>query len=129
MESLGTSLSMDKRHIYITCKLIRYILPIISYNHPKNTAVQQKLMQELVVKYSNHSERILKRTFVCIQPCSLTFELHVFHKFLTRASGAIYRYYESRRRKVNDSRSDRQQQVMKNNLKTKKRQNQRNVRM
>ena len=77
--------------IYIIfCKLIHCILPIISYNHPKYTAVQQKLMQELVVKYSDHSERILKRTFVCIQPCSLTFELHVFHKFLTHVSGSIY---------------------------------------
>ena len=79
-------------YLYYICKLIHYILPIISYNHPKYTAVQQKLMQELVVKYSDHSERILKRTFVCIQPCSLTFELHVFHKFLTRVSGAIYIY-------------------------------------
>ena len=92
MESLGTSLSMDKWHIYIIynfCKLIHYILPIISYNHPKYTAVQQILMQELVVKYNDHSERILERTFVCIQPCSLTFELHVFHKFLTHVSGCL----------------------------------------
>ena len=54
-------------------KLNYYILPIISYNHPKNTAVQQKLMQELVVKYSDHSERILKCKIVCdtvYKPCS-----------------------------------------------------------
>ena len=76
------------------CKLIHYILPIISYNryHPKYTAVQQKLMQELaiVVKYvySDHSERVLKRTFVCIQPCSLTFELHVYSmNFLLMSQG------------------------------------------
>ena len=50
MESLGTSLSMDKWHIYyiyiVFGKLNYYILPIISYNHPKNTAVQQKFMNE-----------------------------------------------------------------------------------
>ena len=97
-------LSMDKWHIYIIILLfaslsITFYLLLATTMHPKYTAVQQKLMQELMVKYSDHSERILKGTFVCIQPCSLTFELHVFgiHKFLTRVSGAIYIYYESRR--------------------------------
>ena len=42
MESLGTSLSMDKWHIHfilLLANLTITILPIISYNHPKNTAV------------------------------------------------------------------------------------------
>ena len=43
-----------------------------------------------------------------------------YNKFLTRVLGAIYRYYESRCQKVNDSRSDHRQQLEKNIMTTEK---------
>ena len=101
--------------------LVCISLATLSYGHESNQLVRQKILSELKLKYPGSQDRTLNRKLF-----SETIELQQSASFLYY-TGAIYRYYESRRRLHNDAQPSRLVQVKENESKARRRQSQRNV--